>query len=57
MSQNTIITSLQQPQIKIQLNKYGIVHLWVFGSQSKGTATDDSDVDLLYEYDYSNGYE
>jgi len=29
--------------------RYGIARLMVFGSVARGTATDDSDLDLLYE--------
>jgi predicted nucleotidyltransferase len=29
----------------------GIRHLWLFGSHAKWTARNDSDVDLLYQYD------
>lgn len=28
--------------------KYGIARLWVFGSTARGTATEDSDINLIY---------
>ncbi len=46
-----IIKKLRNDEIKKELYKYNIKHLWLFGSQSKWTQTEDSDIDLLYECD------
>lgn len=46
-----IIKKLNKIDIKKELYKYNIKHLWLFGSQSKWTQTEGSDVDLLYECD------
>ncbi len=51
MSQQDIIATLTKPEVRQRLMNAGIVHLWLFGSYARGTATAESDVDLLYEYD------
>jgi predicted nucleotidyltransferase len=51
MTKNKIISILRQPNIKQQLIDAGMTHLRLFGSYAHGTATDESDIDLLYTYD------
>jgi predicted nucleotidyltransferase len=51
MSQQDIIIKLTSKAVKKKLMDAGIVHLRLFGSYAEDTATEDSDVDLLYEYD------
>jgi len=37
--------------VKTAAPKYGIKNVYYFGSYAKGTSTDDSDLDLLVEFD------
>ena len=32
-----------------------ILRAWIFGSYSRGEETPDSDIDIMVDYDYSNG--
>lgn len=47
--QNTII-GIDQAQIKNLANKYGLKRLAVFGSFARGEQTENSDIDLLAEW-------
>ena len=39
------------PKLQEELKKQPIIRAWLFGSYSRGEATEDSDVDILVEYD------
>ena len=51
MTKEHIITILQSDDVKKELLDAGIMHLWLFGSYAKGTQTDTSDIDLVYDRD------
>ena len=48
MTQPEVIEILKQYK-KENSKKYGITNLGIFGSYSKGVATDDSDIDIVIE--------
>ena len=39
------------PILQAELKKQPIIRAWLFGSYSRGEETEDSDVDILVEYD------
>ncbi|MDE6649590.1 MAG: nucleotidyltransferase domain-containing protein [Muribaculaceae bacterium] len=43
------------PSIQRYLSAQPILRAWLFGSCSKGEERSDSDIDILVEYDYSQG--
>ena len=47
MNKNDILNYLKQ--LKPQLNKQGIISLGLFGSYAKNTATENSDIDIVYQ--------
>jgi predicted nucleotidyltransferase len=49
MTQQMILAALQDSETKQKLHDQGIEHLSLFGSWAKGNATDESDVDILYQ--------
>ena len=49
-----IITKLKSQEVMDELKSRQIKHLWIFGSFAKWNWTEDSDVDLLYEYQEKN---
>lgn len=51
---NKSITSAL-PKVQAYLRNQPIKKAWLFGSYSRGEETANSDVDILVEYDYSNG--
>jgi len=51
MSTQEIISKLRQPHTQRQLKDAGMTHLRIFWSHAHGTATETSDVDLLYTFD------
>jgi hypothetical protein len=50
-------TMISMPSLTSSLNAYfqtrPVIRAWLFGSQADGTATEESDVDILAELDYS----
>ena len=50
MWQQDIINTPKQHHIVQQLKDSGIKHLRLFESYAQGNATDESDIDLLYQY-------
>ena len=48
MKRDEAISRLQQHEA--DLRKLGVEHLYLFGSTARGEATDDSDVDLFFDY-------
>lgn len=53
MSEIQLIDILNTPETKHMMNSYGISHVRVFGSYGQNTQTEESDIDLMYEYDDS----
>ena len=51
MTNEIIIKKLQNKNLIKKLKDNRIKHLWLFGSFAKWIADEDSDIDLLYEYD------
>jgi len=51
-----IVKKLQDTEIKNHLREYGINHISLFGSYLQNRQTDESDVDLLYQMDYTIPY-
>lgn len=47
------LTTAQLAQIQTFFTDKPVVKAWVFGSFARGTATENSDLDLLVELDYS----
>ena len=47
------LTTAQLTQIQSFFTDKPVVKAWVFGSFARGTATENSDLDLLVELDYS----
>ena len=43
------------PSIRNYLHDKPVLRAWIFGSFSRGEETDESDVDILGDYDDSNG--
>ena len=43
------------PVIREYMGKQPILRAWLFGSCSRGEETQDSDIDILVDYDNSNG--
>jgi len=52
---NTFFENLPIEQAKISqyFSSQPVLKAWLFGSQADGTATEDSDIDILVELDYS----
>lgn len=48
MGRDEAITRLQQH--KDDLNRLGVEHLYMFGSTARDEASDDSDIDLFFDY-------
>jgi predicted nucleotidyltransferase len=48
MGRDEAISRLQQH--KDDLNRLGVEHLYMFGSTARDEASDDSDVDLFFDY-------
>ena len=48
MKRDEVISRLQQHEA--DLKKLGVEGLYLFGSTSRGEASDDSDVDLFFDY-------
>ena len=44
---------LNELKIKKYLATKPVLRAWLFGSQADGTATDNSDVDILLEFDHT----
>lgn len=44
------------PLIRQYFDEKPVVRAWLFGSYSRGEETDESDVDILVDYDTSKGY-
>jgi uncharacterized protein len=44
---------LNEVKIKKYLATKPVLRAWLFGSQADGTATDNSDVDILLEFDHT----
>jgi uncharacterized protein len=44
---------LNEHKIKKYLATKPVLRAWLFGSQADGTATDNSDVDILLEFDHA----
>jgi len=55
MTQPEVIEILKQYK-KENSKKYGITNLGIFGSYSKGVATDDSDIDIIRNREKMNTY-
>lgn len=53
MSQSEILSFFREKSIQSIFQRAGIVHLWLFGSYARNTAHNNSDIDLMYEYDAS----
>lgn len=49
MDRTDVITKLRQHEA--ELKQLGVQHLYLFGSTARGEATDDSDVDLFFDYE------
>lgn len=49
MDRTDVITKLRQHEA--ELKQLGVQHLYLFGSTVRGEATDDSDVDLFFDYE------
>jgi predicted nucleotidyltransferase len=49
MKRNEAISRLQAHEV--ELKQLGILRLYLFGSTARGTARDDSDVDLFFDYE------
>ena len=43
------------PAIREYMSRQPILRAWLFGSYSRGEETKDSDIDILVDYDNSNG--
>ena len=43
------------PSIKKYFQDQPVLKAWIFGSYSRGEETSDSDIDILVDYDESNG--
>lgn len=48
MNQSNVLKGLKEIKEELK-DKYQILRIGLFGSYSKGTATDNSDIDLIYE--------
>ncbi len=44
------------PAIRSYLKDQPVVRAWLFGSFSRGDESRESDLDILVDYDHSNGY-
>lgn len=44
------------PAIRSYFKDKPVIRAWLFGSFSRGEERDESDVDILVDYDHSNGY-
>lgn len=44
------------PAIRQYFKDKPVLRAWLFGSFSRGEERDESDVDILVDYDHSNGY-
>jgi predicted nucleotidyltransferase len=53
MTNTEIITKLTSYAMKQKLQSCHIQHIWLFGSRAKGIYTDLSDIDILYDMDYT----
>lgn len=51
-----MVEKLNSPQVRTLCQKNGISYLGLFGSHARGTATENSDVDLMVEFDEPIGY-
>ncbi len=49
MKRDEAISRLQQHEA--DLKKLGVEHLYLFGSTARGEASEDSDVDLFFDYE------
>ena len=49
MKRDEVISRLQEH--KADLKRLGVKRLYLFGSTARGEATDDSDVDLFFDYE------
>ncbi len=49
MQREQAIAKLKQHEA--ELRRLGVEHLYLFGSTSRGTAREDSDVDLFFDYE------
>jgi uncharacterized protein len=45
--------TINEDQLIAYFQGQPVIRAWLFGSQANGTATDDSDVDILVELDHS----
>ncbi len=55
LTKETILAILKE-QYPYLASEYGITRLGIFGSFAQGTATDDSDIDLLAEFNRPVGF-
>jgi predicted nucleotidyltransferase len=51
MQLSTILSLLQQRDIKKYLNQHAIRHLWIVWSYARGNETKDSDIDIMVDVD------
>src|SRR5215470_1651918 len=49
MKRDEIIARLRQHEA--DLKRLGVEHLYLFGSMARGDATEDSDIDLFFDYE------
>jgi uncharacterized protein len=49
MERGEVIAKLKRHEA--ELKRLGVLHLYLFGSTARGTAREDSDVDLFFDYD------
>ena len=44
------------PTFRKYFQNMPVLRAWLFGSYSRGEETDESDIDILVDYDHSNGH-
>ncbi len=54
MDKNAIINKLNTNSVVEYLQKHQIKHIWLWWSYIDNTHNDDSDIDIIYEYDDSS---
>ena len=54
MTKEEIISKLSNKNVIAEIQKYNIKHIWLSGSFARWENNNESDIDIIYEADYTN---